>query len=449
MSKSLPREKTKRNRGQMLLGILISTAVFAILAHAVFTLVASSFDLVNFNKSRITARHLAQEKIEIARNLSYDNLGTVGGIPDGIISETENVARNGLNFVVKTSIIYIDDPFNGSGSGNNTDYKRVRVEVSWEGLASSRKNPIVLVTDVNPQENDSITAGTLVILVFDANGEPVPQAQVNIVATSISPPVNLTQNTNDEGKVTLPGATPCNSCYRITVTKNGYNTDRTYATSEVTNPIKPHLSVLVGEITQISFAIDLTGSISIHSVDSRDNSYVPKGNILFRLRGNKIIGTNALGQYVYKTDQNYTTDGGGNFSIPSIEWDTYSVLMPTGTSWDISGSTPLQPLSLVPNGSIDFTFAVESHTNHSFLAIVKDPSQNLIAEATARLIDPPSFDESLQTGATLSADFGQAFFSDLGEKTYQFEATASGYLNFTGNFDVSGYTVGDVVLTPE
>jgi hypothetical protein len=34
--------------GQMLIGILVAMAIFLILGHAIFTLVASSFELVSF-----------------------------------------------------------------------------------------------------------------------------------------------------------------------------------------------------------------------------------------------------------------------------------------------------------------------------------------------------------------------------------------------------------------
>ena len=243
ISMHLP-EKEKSSPGQILLSILISLAVFAILIHALFTLIASSFDLVNFNRARITARHLAQEKIEIVRNLVYADVGTVGGIPSGILEQEEDVVRNGLNFTVKTSIIYIDDAFDDIAPTDTVpeDYKRARIEVSWQGLAASRKNPIVLITDIAPNLDDVDSGGTLNILVFNANGEPLPQAQVTIVASLISPPFNLTRNTDDDGKVSLPGAIPCIECYEITVTGEGYSTDKTYSTSEVANPTKPHAS---------------------------------------------------------------------------------------------------------------------------------------------------------------------------------------------------------------
>lgn len=437
----------KSSRGQMLLSVLIATGVFAILASAIFTLVAASFDFINFNRSRIAARYIAQERIETIRNLPYDSIGTDGGVPSGNLPQEENVKANGLNYLVKTSIVYIDDPFNG-GPPNNTDYKRARIEVSWEGLAASKKNPVVLITDIEPGQNEeNAEGGSLVVLVYDADGSPLQGADVTITAPT-DPVVNLVQQTNSNGEVSIPGAPLCISCYSISVTKSGYSTDRTYSEAEVTNPIKPETSVIDGEITQISFAIDEVGTISISSKDSRANNFTNLANVSFQLRGNKIIGTDAYGKPVYKYDSVYQTDSGGNFNLSNAEWDTYQVLMPAPTSWDISGNIPLQPLSLIPGGSITLTFSVEPSSTNSFLAIVKDPSQNLIASASARLT-LSGYDESIYTGATESADFGQAFFSGLTEDTYTVTATASGYTNFNGTFDVSGYTTGQIVLTPE
>lgn len=443
--------KKKYASGQTLLAILVAIAVFAILTHATFTLIASSYDLVSYNRARITARQLAQEKIELTRNLPYQDIGTVGGIPSGILAQEETVARNNLNYLVKIDIIFVDDPFDESAPDDTSpeDYKRARVEVSWEGQASSRRNPVVLLTDVSSQASGSLDGGTLVVLVFDANGQPVPQAQVTIVANDTNPPVNLTQQTGSNGEIILPGSPLCVSCYQITVTKSGFSTDRTHSTAEVTNPVKPYTSVFQNDITQISFTIDTLGNLTLLSLDSRENNFAPLGNLAVRVRGNKIIGTDAYAQPVYKYDENFTTDASGNLTIPNIEWDIYHILSPSTPSYDISGTNPVLPLNLVPGGTIDFSFANVAHSTNSLLITSKDSSQNLIASASARLYDNLGFEKIQYTGTSGNTDFGQTLFSSLEEKTYHIEVTASGYLNFNGDFDVSGYTTTDVIMSPQ
>ena|SRR4030067_3277761 len=99
------------HNGQTLISVLISLALFSILSHALFTLVTSSYSISTYNRARTAAKHLAQEKIEEIRNMPYDSIGTVGGIPSGPVLQTQTVSINSLNYVVKTSVVFIDDPF--------------------------------------------------------------------------------------------------------------------------------------------------------------------------------------------------------------------------------------------------------------------------------------------------------------------------------------------------
>ena len=55
--------------------------IFAILANAIFTLTTLSFRLVSYSRAKIAAQHLAQERLELIRNLAYEEVGTQGGIP--------------------------------------------------------------------------------------------------------------------------------------------------------------------------------------------------------------------------------------------------------------------------------------------------------------------------------------------------------------------------------
>ncbi len=444
--------KSTYNKGQMLLSILISLAIFSILAHALFTLVATTFSLITYNKSRITAKHIALEKMEIIRNLPYEKVATIGGIPNGtLIPQTETINRNGLNYTIKTAIIFIDDPFDGLAPEDLApeDYKRVRIEVSWEGLSASGKNPIILLSDISRESKGNQSGGTLVILVYDANGNPVPQAQVKIVAESISPPVNLTQTTDSKGKLILPGALECIECYQITVNKSGMSTDKTYSSEEVANPLKPHATVLENQVTQISFTIDKVGSINISSRNSRENNFEALGNVSFILKGGKIIGTDETGKPVYKYDKSLSTDSNGNLNLSNMEWDVYQISMPESTSYDISGTSPLLPIYLSPGSQVDFTFSVDSHTENGFFITVKDPSQNLIASASAKLSKIGEFEEIKDTGTSENPDFGQVFFSNLSKETYNLVVSASGYQNYNSSYDISGYTKAEIVLTPQ
>jgi len=448
MKKRLPQRRF--TEGQAIIGLLIAIAVSAILMQSLFTLVSSSYNLVSYNRSRITARHLAQQKMELIKNFDYNDIGTPGGIPNGIVEEEEIVEKNDLNFTIKTNIVYIDDPFDELAPLDSfaTDYKRVRIEVSWGGLAPSSTNPIVILSDISPTTLSSTFTGTLIIQVINANGQPVPQAEVSVFAPSLNPAVDTDELTNENGLVTLPGAEPCDSCYEVEVTKSGFSSSRTYSTAEVANPLKPHATVIEGQVTQNTFSIDLLGQINIFSFDSRDNNFAALGGVSFDIRGAKTIGTDAFGQPVYKFRESKITNSSGTLNLTDMEWDYYTVSMPGTTSWDISGNSPQQPINLIPQGDTDFSFSVEPHSDNNLLTTVKNTSQDLIENAYIRLYDDFGFDTATTSGKLNDPDFGQAFFPNLNPATFHLSATASGYLNYNADVDVSGTSSKEIILNP-
>ena len=444
--------KNSTKSGQIYLDILITVAILTILLHALISLILLSFELISFTRARTTAKHLAQEKIELIRNLSYDIIGTSGGIPSGDLPQTEQISRNGLNYTVKTGIVYIDHSFDNQTPDDPlpTDFKRVRIDVSWEGLAKSATNPITFITDISPKGVETtVGGGTLSILVFNAQGEPVPQAQVNVTAPEVTPAIDLSLETNDDGRIILPGAPACTSCYQVSVAKTGYSSNRTYSTEEIVNPHKPHLTILEGQLTEISFAIDKVGRLAVASSQNREHEFALLPNIIFRLKGEKVIGTDINDNPVYKYEQEFATDDYGRLIITDLEWDNYNLFLPEGSTWDICGANPLLPIILLPDQELDFTFALNPHTEHSLLAIFTDVSQQPIASVAAALSDGLGLTASGSSGLISDPDFGQIFFSNLENRPHHLEATAPGFIHFSGNIDISGQTQEAIILEEE
>jgi hypothetical protein len=427
-------------RGQVYIGLIISMAILAILSQAIITLVFSSYDLLNFTAARTTARYLAQSKMENIRNLPYDSVGTVGGIPTGTLVQFENIDRNGLNYEVRTSVIYVDDPFDQTAPADllPTDYKRVRVEVAWKGLADSGKNPVVLVSDVAPRDiEEAAGGGTLSIFVIDASGNPLSNATAHIVAPT-TPAIDLTLNTGATGRIVLPGAPACNSCYRITVSRTGYSSERTYAVSEVSNPAKPHQSIIQGTLTEISFAIDRVSTLNLATTSNRAASFAPLGGQSVRVHGEKVIGTDAQDDAVYKFDQVVVTNGSGVYTMSDVEWDTYHII-PTNTSYDTAGVNPLLPLSVIPNTTVDAKLAFEANTTHTLLATFADSGETQIASVTAQLKNSSGiYIATASSGLQTDPDWGQVFFPSLTSGNYTLEATASGYANSSTSINIVG-----------
>jgi hypothetical protein len=445
--------KSERTKGQMLINMLVAMMLFAILAHALFTLISASFSIVAYTRSRVAARNIAQKRIEEIRNMPYDEVGTDGGVPSGTLLQNEYTVTNGLRYLVNTSIIYVDDQFDGSAPIDllPTDYKRIRIDVSWEGLSASDNNPVILITDIAPPSVETTEGGgTLSILVFDANAQPVGQADVLIVTVDADPQVNLTLQTADNGRVILPGAPECKKeCYKITVSKDDYSSERTYSSDELDNPNKPHVSVLEGELTEISFAIDRVSKLNIASFNDRDSGFESLPNIAFQIRSDKTIGTDNKDNPIYKYEEILSTDTGGELELEDLEWGNYYISVDSEDGWDISGSNPLVPLIVLPNAEYDFSFSFDSHTDDSLLVTFTDPSGTPIASVSASLFDNDVLVEEIFSGIEEDPDFGQAFFPDLNRQFYELTATVSGYIDFEGTMDVYGNSYEEVILNTE
>lgn len=441
--------RANNKKGEVLIGIIIALGVFMILSQAVMVLAFSAYDLVSYTRARISARHIASEEIETIRNAPYDDVGTIGGIPAGIFEQERQVLRNGQTYTVRTRIGYVDDEFDGTFPEDtlSTDYKRVRVDVSWGGLQESNFSEVTMVTDIAPDGIETeVGGGTLSILVFNALGEPVPQALVEVTANT-NPPVDTSYFTSDTGRVVIPGAPICTSCYQITVSKDGYSTDRTYSVEEIENPTKPMATIIEANLTEISFTIDEYASLALVTVNTEDLEFTPLPNQVVRIYGEKKIGTDGLDNPVYKFDQEIVTDSTGTLTIEELEWDTYHLELPDDTTNDIAYTNPLNPLAVSPGEDVNLQIALTPDTESSLSLNFQNSSNELVASVAATLKDDTGFEASATTGLDGSVNFGQVFFNNLEDKLYTIIATASGYLPYQNTIVVNGDTKSTGLLS--
>ncbi len=442
-----PPLRTKDSNGFTFIETLVALGVLGIFFAAIAMIVQQVLMNIGESRVRATAVALAQEKMEIVRNLPYASVGTSGGIPQGALPQTEVLTVNGLPFTIKTSVIYVDDPFDTIAPSDliNTDYKRVRVEITWEGAYPSR-TPLAFVTNIVPKGVETIVGGgTMYIQVFDSNAQPIANATVTIDNTVVTPAIHTQTLTNSNGLIVLPGAPACVTCYSISVTKSGYSTDSTHTTAEVTNPLQPLTTVIEGQLTQISFSIDRISNITVQSFGPGPG-YAPIANVIFTLKGNKIIGYDSADQPVYK--YSYTTNtGGGTVSIPNLEWDTYTLDF-SNSAHNLTGSNPPLPVTLLPNTSITIPVTAIPKTNTSLLVIAKDSLGIPQASATAQLLNTGlGVDLTRVTAATGTPDYGQVFFSGLTPGPgYQLRVSLPGYQDATASITLSGSYQESVTL---
>jgi len=260
--------KNRKEAGIALIDALVGVFLIAIIFLGIVGAYLLGLKVVSQSKSRIDATSLANEKIEAIRNLSYGSVGVIGGYPSGGISPVETVIRNGVNYTVTTRIDFTNDSFDGiSGDSCPNDYKKVDVQVSWSGQYSGN---VDLLTDITPKgisQECAEVGGTLSVAVFDASGISITGANVDV--KDVISGLEKTCITNSGACLfVLPESV---ETYKVSVSKNGYNSDRTYAKNEqvgsviLANPAKPHATIFEGQVTSISFSIDLSSSLGVNT----------------------------------------------------------------------------------------------------------------------------------------------------------------------------------------
>ena len=396
MKKRFSRLRTESlSKGFSLVELIVASALFALLAVAVYHSYVTVITLVSASRVKILATDIANEELELIRNLPYSQVGVVSSIPAGVVLGTQTVERNGQHFTVGVTIRNVDDPFDGVIGGvpndlSPADYKMVHIDIDCETCKNFAT--MSFVTRVSPKNLETAsTNGALFIRVFDANGEPVPQASVSIVNSSATSTITIDDQTDNQGSLQLVDAPPGINVYEIIVSKSGFTSDRTYATtSENQNPTKPHATVLLQQVTQISFVIDELSTVNVSTITDTC-AVVP--SIPFTMRGAKMVGI----PEVYEYDEDHITNSNGTKTISNIEWDTYNLSVDTGTRY-LAGVSPLLPVTVLPGAEQDINLILTTKSPRHLLVTVKDNATFLPLSGAAVSLVGGSVSESTLTG---------------------------------------------------
>jgi type II secretory pathway pseudopilin PulG len=110
---ALGSDKKISTKGFGLVETLVGVAVFVAVSVAAYGGFINTLEGVKVLRAKNTATNLANEQIEIIRNLPYDDVGIVDGIPVGKIPRDQIIERDNITFEVNTSVRNVDDPFDG------------------------------------------------------------------------------------------------------------------------------------------------------------------------------------------------------------------------------------------------------------------------------------------------------------------------------------------------
>ncbi len=418
----------KWKRGLSYIETVISVAIFAAVATMLYSTYGRVFVTARAAQARIDAIALADEQFEVARNLPFAKVGTVGGIPSGVLKQVQTLTRAGMTFIATTTVRNIDQPFDGTAGNlpndlSPADNKLIEIDITC--ITCTNFRPLVLTSWIGPKDLEgSTTNGSLFIQAIDSNGLAVSGAIVDITATSTLPAVSVSDITATSGLLQLVDAPPANQGYQITVSKSGYSTEQTYAnTSTTTNPVKPNATIIAQTVTQLTFAIDRTATLNFSSV-SPSCGVVP--NVNMHMYGTKIISTVPD---VLKYDKWMKTSAGGSLTLNDIEWDSYS-LAATSSAYELAGVMPLQPFTIAPGSTQNIQLVMMPKSSPSVLMTIKDAGTGLpVTGATV---------EFEKSGASTTMTTGRGFLSQTdwsgggGQSDY---VTPNQYSTDDGNID--------------
>ncbi len=265
-------------RGITLVEALLMAGLIAVFFVGLLSAFRGIFELVTDSKVRQTALTVAMQTVETVRGLEYEAVGTIGGVPAGVMPQVSTTTQNNVVFTTSILIEFVDDPADGlaelDSNGIITDYKRVAVTVEWENRRNELRS-LQFVTQVSPPGIESdIGGGTLRVNVFDSSLQPVSGATVRLINTTTDPAIDTIRISNANGIVLFSGA-PTASQYEIEVSRTGYSTDQTYiASGSLVNPLVPPVTVVEGSVTTATFFIERLSQLNVKTVSSQTNATV-------------------------------------------------------------------------------------------------------------------------------------------------------------------------------
>lgn len=355
-------------KGLSLIELVVAIAIFSIAFFGLFGVLNSSMAVIAKNKARLGAMALAEEQIEYARSLPFASVGAINGNPVGILPQNETISLNGITYQRRNAIFWIDDPADGSALLGNEqlssmDYKRIKVEVSWNfrGIISS----YAASSNITPKgQETNVPGGVFNFTVFDYLNNNVSGAKINIYKAGV---INADRYTDALGKWYEIGVLP-GAGYQITVTKPGYSTSSTYSVSaSLPNPDPGHLESIDDQVNPLSFQIDKLSSKVVKVYNSPINEnwedlFVDADNLStmssMTVSGNELVLSGDENHELLGTAHSIDITPANLYQWTQFSWNDTK---PAGTEllykiyYTSGGVTHLIPDADLPGNSVGFT----------------------------------------------------------------------------------------------
>ncbi len=447
------------NKGFTIIEALVVLSIFSIILVTFYSTFTLGTQYIIDAKNRLGAISLANQKMEIIRNLPYDDIGTVGGAPSGVLDADyfENV--NAVNYHIKTDISYIDDVFDSTIDGTDnvpTDYKTARITILW-GEESSVQQMYLLSDFVPPGVETNAGGGTLRINVIDTPANGLSGVAVNI--SSADNGINISTSTDSNGTVLRPGM-PAGDDYVLSVSKDDYESVTTLPVSPESDydPVTDqNASVVEGSLNIKTIIIDLVGNINITTKD-------PFGNIIpdidFNLSGGRLVGNNISGGLPgvleYNYSQELSTNSSGEENIEDVSPGSYIFKLDDEeddyTFYKINPNNDVDTNEFVLDPGVDLEIEavlLDNLVDSLCVTVLNQDTGSLIegAEITLKNVSL-GYDVSLTTDK-----LGKVYFPDggvaLAKDNYELSINAAGFEDYDSTVAVNGLGVLYIELDPQ
>jgi hypothetical protein len=125
--------KFLKNKGISFIDVIVGTSLMIIVFLGIFGSYQLLLKTINQNQIKVIATAVANQQIEMIKNLSYESVGLKGGFPDGTLEASTTTVRNSIKFTIERRVDYVVDPADGISSPDDScpnDYKKVEIKVS-------------------------------------------------------------------------------------------------------------------------------------------------------------------------------------------------------------------------------------------------------------------------------------------------------------------------------
>ncbi len=366
--------------------LIVVSAISVLIFGALFVSFQFTVELIATTRAKLSALSLANDRMEFFRSLPYDDVGVVAGFPAGTVPQTSTTTLNGIEFVERVRIDYVNDPADDTAgvddNGIITDYKQIRLEYNWN--VDGNPNSLSLTSYIVPRSVESnVGGGTVRIQVLDADSTPLQGASVRLFTSSTTFSYDVTNPTTAAGAALF--AVPADSGYQVEVSANIagalYSTSSTYVPSTANpNPVVGPFAVLEADVSTLTFQIGELSDLTLQvRSDIVENSLLEEFN-------------NASG---IASSTGSTTVSGGDLVLQ----DTFGVYENTGDIF----LNPIAPVTiekwevirLVTDTPIGTNYVVRLYTGDALTAYTPIPDADLAGNSvgfTDNLIDVSRLD---------------------------------------------------------